>query len=162
VVKARYVVLLISMLTFFGGYSQQVKVYQSFDDFQPLLQHRNDTTYVINFWATWCKPCVEEMPGFLALDEKYRNEKFKLILASLDFENKIESKVIPYMKKNNIEAEVVLLADPKVNVWIDKVNNDWVGSIPATVIYNKDFYFFREGMLSFEELDEIITNNIKP
>ncbi len=161
-VKARNIVLLISMLSFLTGHSQQVRVYQHFDDFRPLLQQQNDTTYVINFWATWCKPCVEEMPGFLALDEKYRNGKFKLILTSLDFENNIKSKVIPYIEKNDIEAEVVLLSDPKVNVWIDKVNKDWVGSIPATVIYNKDFYFFREGMLSFEELDEIITNNIKP
>ena len=145
-----------------AGFSQEVKVFHSYADFEPILNNPNDTTYVINFWATWCKPCVEEMPGFIALDNKFRDKKFKLILTSLDFETQIETKVKPFIKNNDIHAEVIVLADTKAHEWIDKVNKEWVGSIPATIIYNKDFYFFKEDMLSFEELNEIITNNLKP
>ena len=152
--------LLLFILIIHTAFSQDIKVYESFEEFEPLLHNENDTTYVINFWATWCKPCVEEMPGFVQLDEKFRDEKFKLILTSLDFETHLNSKVKPFVEKNGIKAEVVLLADSKAHEWIDKVDKDWAGSIPITIIYNKDFYYFKEGMLSYNELDELITNNL--
>ena len=158
----KWLASVVILLTFsFGLNAQDVRIYETFDEFEPLLKNQNDTTYVINFWATWCKPCIEEMPGFLKLDDKFRNEKFKLILTSLDFDSQIESKLKPYIRDNNIKADVVLLADSKAHTWIDRVNEDWSGSIPITIVYNKDFYFFREGMLSFEELNELITNNLK-
>ena len=161
-VRIKLLAATLFLLAAVSGLSQEVRVYSSFDDYRHILQNRNDTTYVVNFWATWCKPCVEEMPGFLALDDKYREKQFKLILTSLDFEKGIESKVHPYILNNDIQTEVVLLSDPKVHNWIDRVNPEWVGSIPATVIYNRDFYLFREGMFTFEELDTIITNNLIP
>jgi thiol-disulfide isomerase/thioredoxin len=140
--------------------AQHVKVYETFDEYESVLKTRNDTTYVVNFWATWCKPCVEEMPGFIKLDEEFRDKKFKLVLTSLDFDNQLESKVKPYIRENDIKAEVVLLADSKAHLWIDRVDKNWNGSIPATIIFNKDFYFFKEGMLSYNELNEIITKNL--
>jgi hypothetical protein len=83
-----------------------------------------------------------------------------MILVSLDFETQVESKVIPFIKERNIEAEVVVLADSKQHQWIDKVHPDWSGSIPITLIHNKDFAYFKEGTLTYEELNELITNNI--
>ena len=158
----RYFTLLVTfILTIHLAFSQEVKIYESFEEFEPLLHNENDTTFVINFWATWCKPCIEEMPGFIQLDEKFRDKKFKLILTSLDFEKQLNSKVKPFIEENDIKAKVVLLADSKAHEWIDKVDKEWSGSIPITIIYNKDFYFFKEGMLSYNELDEIITNNLK-
>lgn len=158
----KYLTLLVTFIVVAQfGIAQDIKVYESFEDFEPLLHNENDTTYVINFWATWCKPCVEEMPGFIELDEKFRNEKFKLILTSMDFETQINSHVKPFIEKNNIKSEVVLLADSKAHEWIDKVDENWSGSIPITIIYNKDFYYFKEGMLSYNELEELITNNLK-
>ena len=141
---------------------QQVKVYSDFNDFEPLLHKENDTTYVINFWATWCKPCVEEMPGFLELNKKYESRKFRMILVSLDFENYLQTKVIPFIREHKITADVVLLDAPGQNKWIDRVNKSWSGAIPITIIYNRDFYFFREGTITFEELNEIITKNLQP
>jgi thiol-disulfide isomerase/thioredoxin len=161
-IRIKLLTLAVGIMTFLFGTAQEVTVFEHFEDYQHLLNQKNDTTYVINFWATWCKPCVEELPGFLEIDNKFRGQKFKMILTSLDFEQQIDSKLIPYIQNNDIEARVVLLTDPGTNVWINKVNEEWVGSIPATVIYNKDFYFFREGMLSYDELNELITNNIIP
>lgn len=139
---------------------QEIKVYQNFDDFEPLLHQKNDTIYVVNFWATWCKPCVEELPFFQQLNQKYRDKKFKMILVSLDFEKNIDSKVKPFIKERDIKAKVVLLADSQQYKWIDRVNKDWSGSIPITIIYIKDFYFFKEGQMDFNTLNEIITKHI--
>lgn len=141
--------------------SQEIKVYPTYDEFEPLLQQKNDTTYVINFWATWCKPCVQELPGFQEINHKFKGKKFKMILVSLDFETHLNSKVKPFVKEKDIHAEVILLADPKQYKWIDRVDKNWGGSIPATIIYNKDFYLFRGGSMTFDELNEIITKNIK-
>lgn len=159
---ARYLSILAFALFSLQGTGQEVKVYEYYDDLKPLLSRTNDTTYVVNFWATWCKPCVKEMPAFLALDKKFRDQKFRMILVSLDFETQVESKLKPYIRENDIAAEVVLLTDPKTHLWIDQVSADWSGSIPFTRIFNQEFEFFREGTLTFEELDQIITNNIIP
>lgn len=143
-----------------GLTAQQVPVY-NFGQLEPLLNKRNDTTFVINFWATWCKPCVKEMPDLLKADQKFKNEKFKLILVSLDFDIHLESKVLPFINKYDIESEVILLNDNKQHLWIDKVNKDWSGAIPITIVFNEDFYFFREGEITFDELNELITKNLK-
>lgn len=157
----KYIFLSILFLLFINVYGQEIKVYDQFSDFEPLLQKSNDTTYVVNFWATWCKPCVKELPEFQALNKKFKDQKFKMILVSLDFKNQVETKVKDFIREREIQAEVVLLADSKQHLWIDKVNPEWSGSIPVTLIYNNNFNFFKEGSVTFEELNELITNNIK-
>jgi len=66
-------------------YAEGIPVYEKFEDMEPLLRLQNDTTYVVNFWATWCKPCIKEIPYFKELDSTYKDQKFKLLLVSLDF-----------------------------------------------------------------------------
>ena len=117
------------------------------------FQKKNDSIYVINFWATWCKPCVKELPAFEKLAQDYSDKNVKILLVSLDFSDKIESQVVPFIKKNNIQSEVVLLDDADANSWIPKVSSDWSGAIPATVIYNKNTRTFYERSFTFEELE---------
>jgi len=134
-----------------------VVVYEKFDDIEPLFQIDSDTTYLINFWATWCKPCVEELPYIEALNGEYSDKKFKNILLSLDNKKHIDSKLIPFLNKNEIESNVVLLADGKFNDWIDRVDNRWSGAIPITYIYNKKHrLFFEQSFESAQELIDII------
>ncbi len=139
--------------------AQVIKVV-NFEEFQPIIQKNNDTTYVINFWATWCIPCVKELPYFEDINSEFKDRKFKMILVSLDFKSQMESSLIPFIEKKNIESEVILLSDPDANTWISMVNEDWTGSIPATIIYNKDHYSFTEGSLTYNELKETITKYI--
>jgi thiol-disulfide isomerase/thioredoxin len=157
----RYTTIALFILLVQSSFGQNVKVYNHFEEFKPLLQQRNDTTYVVNFWATWCKPCVEEMPFFLDLNKKFSKEKFKMILVSLDFEKNLDSKVKTFIKNHGIKAEVVLLTDTKQYEWIDEVNQEWSGSIPVTIIFNKNFYFFKEGSIDYDKLNEIITKQLK-
>lgn len=120
---------------------------------EELLTKNNDTTYVVNFWATWCRPCIKELPVFEKLNADYSEKKVKVVLVSLDFPDKIEKQVIPFMDKNNIQSEVVLLDDPDSNSWIPKISKDWSGAIPVTIIYKGDSREFYERSFTFEELD---------
>ncbi len=131
----------------------ELKIYEKFDDLAPLLSLQNDTTYVINFWATWCKPCVAELPLFEKLTEENKNKKFKTILVSLDFPKQIETRLLPFIEKNKLQSQVVVLADKKEQIWIDKVDKNWDGAIPVTLVYKKNKRKFVYGEVhDYEEL----------
>ncbi|WP_066630373.1 TlpA family protein disulfide reductase [Labilibacter marinus] len=132
-------------------FAQEVKEL-NFKELKPYLNKNTDTVYVVNFWATWCKPCIEELPHFLQTAEELKQEKVKFLFVSLDFASHKTSRLIPFMKKHHVYEEVVLLNDPDGNSWIDLVNKDWSGGIPATIIYKKEDRAFHEGQLSYDEL----------
>lgn len=125
----------------------------------PLLHKNNDTTYVVNFWATWCGPCVKELPYFEQLNKEGASKKIKVVLVSLDFSKQYETKLIPFLKKHQLSSQVVVLNDSDSNVWIDKISPDWSGAIPATLVFKGEKREFYEQ--SFESVDELnaITHN---
>lgn len=127
-----------------------------FSGIEKLLKKKNDTTYVVNFWATWCVPCVEELPNFEKLNADYKDKKVKVILVSIDFPKMVESNLLPFIKKHNLKSEVVHLNDPDANSWINKVDPSWSGAIPATVIYKNDKRNFYEKSFAFEELEAAV------
>lgn len=125
----------------------KLAIYDNFEQLEHIFQYENDTTYVINFWATWCKPCVAELPYFDDLYKEYKGEKLKIILVSLDFPKQIETKLKPFIKNNNVLPEVKMLKDSDINRWGEKVSEEWDGAIPITLIYNKDKRLFVSGEL---------------
>jgi thiol-disulfide isomerase/thioredoxin len=139
--------------------NEEIEVYD-FAGLESLLRTDDDRTYVVNFWATWCKPCIEELPYFEALQAEHGDE-VKVILVSLDFPDKLESQLKPFVEKRNIKAQVALLDDPYENEWIPKVDESWSGAIPATLIFNKSKRVFYEGSFTQESLNEEIIKFIK-
>ncbi|MCX6276380.1 MAG: TlpA disulfide reductase family protein [Bacteroidetes bacterium] len=149
------------LILFISGIQPQILNAQpkivKFSTIDSLLHHRSDSLLVINFWATWCKPCVSELPYFEELKKNYSSEKVKLILVSLDFKREFESRVKPFIEKNNIASEVLLLDEPDYNSWIDKVDATWSGAIPATVVIaGSKKMFFEKEFISYAELENII------
>lgn len=130
----------------------ELEVYD-FDGFKKFLNKKGDTIYVINFWATWCAPCVKELPSFEKLNAKYKNKNVKVILVSLDFPHLYEKKLKPFILKNKLKSKVIALDDADMNTWIPQVNASWSGSIPATIIYKNDTSEFFEQSFTFEELE---------
>lgn len=134
--------------------SLAVEVYD-FEGFQKFLNDKNGKTYVINFWATWCAPCVKELPYFEKLQKKYSDKNVQVILVSLDMPKMYETHLIPFIKKRKLESKIIALDDPNQNEWIPKVDRSWSGAIPATYIYKENNSRFIESSLDFEELEEI-------
>ena len=150
-------VFLLSFGAFAETQAQQVEVQTlDFENFEPLLHKNNDTIYVINFWASWCVPCIKELPDFEKLNVKYADKNFKMILVSLDFKSAIDSKLIPFILEKDLKASVLLLHAPDANAWINKVDPRWSGAIPATLIYKNEFRLFHEGGFTYSELDKIV------
>ena len=156
-VKIILILLLISVSI--CGQNQSIKVVD-FNGLEPFLHRSGDTTYIVNFWATWCAPCVKEMPDFQKVVEKYRDNKVSFLFVSLDMPSTIESRLLPFITDHGITSQVVLLDDPDSNLWIDKVDNNWSGSIPATLIYTNHTREFYEKALRFSELDSIIQTKL--
>jgi thiol-disulfide isomerase/thioredoxin len=132
-----------------------------FDELYSKIDLSVDKTYVINFWATWCAPCVKELPYFEEVNKKYKDKNTEVILVSLDFPSQIKSKLKPYLKKNNIKSKVILLDDSKMNTWVPKVSEQWDGGIPATLIVNPTNYNFYPKPFKKEELYFEINKAIK-
>lgn len=129
-----------------------------FDEFQQRLPTNADQLVVVNFWATWCKPCVKEMPYFNSLSQQYADDPtLKVILVSLDMETQMQSRVLPFIKERKLHPEVWLLDDPDANRWIDLVDPSWSGAIPATLFYKGESKkFFQQSFYSVSELEAII------
>lgn len=132
--------------------SIDLEVY-TFDEFSKFLNKKDDRVYVINFWATWCAPCVKELPYFEKIKKEYEGENVEVLLVSLDFPHLYETKLKPFIVSKKLKSKVVALDDPDMNSWIPKVDSTWTGSIPATMIYKNNARNFFEQSFTYDELN---------
>ncbi len=118
----------------------------------------NDTVYVLNFWATWCGPCVEELPSFEKLNQAYADRKVKVILISTDFKRNVENVVKPFVQRKNLKSEVVFMDESNPNNFINLVDTTWSGAIPATLILSKrkNSVQFFEKKMTYEDLEAAV------
>jgi thiol-disulfide isomerase/thioredoxin len=139
----RFLLLIIAFFLSFQSFSQNVSVIK-ITDLENRINNSSDTTYVVNFWATWCVPCVKELPDFDSIAKSYK-EKIKVLYITLDFKEDLNSKVLPFLKKRPLHSEVMLLDEVNGNYFIPKISEQWTGAIPATLILNnkkmhREFY----------------------
>lgn len=159
-------ILLIAVLFIIGPVKGQSTLEKDlkvvdYKEFEPYLNSSDGKVKVVNFWATWCRPCIKELPYFDALT-KTHSEEVEVILVSLDLKKHIDSKLIPFLEKNPLQSEVVVLVDPHENEWIPKVDEKWSGSLPATLIIAGDQRIFFEGSLEEEQLLAELQPYLKP
>jgi thiol-disulfide isomerase/thioredoxin len=127
-------------------------------DLEKLIAEKSGDIHIINFWATWCAPCVKEIPLFEKLTAEGRpNVKVTLVSLDLDLDPNPE-KVYKFVARKKIRSRVVLLDAADPNSWIDKIENTWSGALPATLVINH-----KTGKRKFigkaieeEELDKIL------
>jgi thiol-disulfide isomerase/thioredoxin len=134
----------------------------TYSELKPLLNTIDNKTYVINFWATWCAPCVKELPAFEKLKEQYVEMNVEVLLVSLDFPKQKEKKLIPFINKKKIQSKVVLLDDVNEDYWIKEINDKWSGAIPATLIYNANSRKFYEQSFDYTTLEDELKIFLNP
>ncbi|MDN4166784.1 TlpA disulfide reductase family protein [Cytophagales bacterium LB-30] len=133
--------------------AQEAVTIVKFEDLHKELSAQSDSATVINFWATWCKPCVKELPYF---EEYHRaHPEVRMLLVSLDFSEEVE-KVNTFLAKKKITIPVVLLDETDYNSFIDKIEPTWSGAIPATIFLRGKKRIFVEHELVEGEIDLLI------
>lgn len=157
----------IAVLTLFvfalvtGVYGQDVQAYKA-ERLMKRLAANEDTLYIVNFWATWCGPCIKELPEFDKLADKYKGQPVKILLVSLDFKNNYPVKIQKFINKRKLAHEVLWLDESKPNEFIPKITNEWQGSIPATLLYYKKSSWNKlyEGMVASEQITVLVDKQL--
>ena len=116
------------------------------------------TPLIINFWATWCKPCLEELPYFEKEVDEHSKDSVKLLLVSLDFKEAFPQGISTFAKKWKIKGQIFWLNETNADYFCPKIDPKWSGAIPATLfINNKTGYrHFVEAQISHEKLKKEI------
>ena len=127
-----------------------------FDAVEAMLQPEDNKITVINFWATWCAPCIKEMPYFEQVLAE-RNPEINLHFISLDYADQ-KDRVETFIERKGIQGDVVILDELDYNSWIDKVEPTWSGAIPATLFLNASTgeRIFVESTLTHDEINQFI------
>src|SRR5690606_13934075 len=134
--RIRFVILAIVALLLSASRlldAQDIKVIK-FNSLEKIMNANAAEVQVINFWATWCAPCIKELPLFEALN-KQNDSGIKVTLISMDFADQV-GRVKEFAKRRNLTTEILLLDEIDYNAWIDKVDPSWSGAIPATLVIN--------------------------
>ena len=97
----------------------------------------SDSVLVVSFWATFCKPCLEELPYIQSISKKMKGAGVKLLLVSLDLPEAFPKAISSFAKTNNYTAPVVWLNETNADYFCPKVDKAWSGAIPTTLIINK-------------------------
>lgn len=140
-----------------AAYSQDVSVIK-LHDLERRLGNTSDTTYIVNFWATWCSPCVKELPDFDSITKTYAARQVKVLLVTMDFKEDRDTKVLPFVARKQLRSEVFLLDETNGNYFIPKISDKWSGALPATLVVNnkKKYRNFYEQKLNYAFLQKEI------
>jgi thiol-disulfide isomerase/thioredoxin len=134
--KLTFVVLLFA--GHFTALGQDVKIITTQDEMKSILEANKGSVTLVNFWATWCPPCVKEFPEILKLYRDYREKGFKLIFVSLDDASETDSKLKPFLLKQGVDFVSYQGIFPKPEELTDAIDKNWGGEIPVTYIYDKE------------------------
>ena len=149
--------ILVCLVCVYANINAQTTAVYKIDGLLKRIHNSSDTTYIVNFWATWCKPCVAELPEFEKLHTaKYHN--VKVLLICMDFKEELNKKVKTFLDKNKYTAEVILLDEVNGNDFINKISEKWSGAIPATLVTKRNPWSneFIEGKITAEKLAAMI------
>ncbi len=129
---------------------------------EKLINQRNDRILLINVWATWCIPCREEFPDLVSLFDEYENRDVDIVGISVDYPDEIDSKILPFLQSQQVNFPVYLQNFEKQEDFINFLNTDWSGALPASFVYDTagEQKLFLLGKQSYEELVTAIESEL--
>jgi thiol-disulfide isomerase/thioredoxin len=135
----------------FFVFSQKINLI-TIDQLNDRINKGKDTTYVINFWATWCVPCIKEMPAFEKFEQNFKAEKIKVLLISVNFKSELNNSVLSFIKSKNLKSEIFLLDEKDPQEYINRIDSSWSGAIPSTLFIKNEKHIFFEKDLTYDDL----------
>lgn len=121
----------------------------SIEEVKALIASEDEQVKVLNFWATWCRPCIQELPYFENAHKAFTESEAKVYLIAI--EDELE-KVQAFIQKKGITAEVWLLDEKDPNDWIPQIYEKWGGDIPVTIFVHQGEMLFHQGIYPEEKL----------
>src|SRR5579871_4360253 len=131
--KRIFSVLIIGILLS-SAKAQEIKK-MKIDELENYIAHC-DHPLIVNFWATFCGPCMREMPYFQSITEKYKDKNVELILVSLDLPSYYPAKISSFAKEKNISSTIIWLDETNADYFCPKIDKKWSGGIPSTLFIN--------------------------
>ena len=113
---------------------------------------------IVNFWATYCVPCIAEIPYFQEKAKQYKDKGVKLLLVSLDMKDAYPKKINTIAKKLKLNPPIYWLDESNADYFCPKVDSAWSGALPSSLFINNHTGYrkFFEDELSKEKLDKEI------
>lgn len=131
-------ILLLLLISSYGSSYSQVLLPADKNVLDSIRTANRENVILINFWATWCRPCTEEFPDLMKLYKNYRDKNFKIIFISLDFGDNLGDKTKAFLKKQGVDFVTYYNNFTKDEDLINYISKDWEGSIPGTFIYSNN------------------------
>ncbi len=107
------------------------------DGLRRLIHERAGRILLLNIWATWCKPCVEEFPGLIRLQQTYQDSLVDIIAISVDYPDEVASKILPFLDSLGVSFTVFVADIPKPEDFIKTLDPAWSGAVPATFVFDR-------------------------
>lgn len=161
----KFIILFFAFVLTFGTgivNAQDVKPLSVIKDMDELMETNKGKVVLVNFWATWCKPCVHEFPDLVKLYGNYKDKGFVVLFISVDVPDDLDSKVIPFLENQNVDFATYYNNFEKPEELINYIDKKWEGAIPSTYIYDKDGNLTQHilGSTSYEEFEKAIQKNL--
>jgi thiol-disulfide isomerase/thioredoxin len=149
-------IVVLSIITS-AAYGQRIESVK-LADLQKIIHSSSERILVINFWATWCAPCIKEIPLFEKLHLESKEVEVLLVSMDYDLDPNIQ-KVEKFQFRKKIQSRILFLMETDPNAWIEKIDKRWSGALPATLVINskngKREFVQRE--LEEGDLEKIVT-----
>jgi thiol-disulfide isomerase/thioredoxin len=152
--------IIVSGFTFLAAvisFGQEIKS-MKIADLEKIIAESN-RPMIVNMWATWCKPCIEELPYFIEETKKHQKDSIQLLLVSLDFKEEFPFGISTFAMKRNITAPIFWLDETNADYFCPRIDKNWSGAIPATLFVNNKTGYkkFIESQLSHDKLKKQIS-----
>jgi thiol-disulfide isomerase/thioredoxin len=144
---------IISFLLFSIGVEAQIKAIKITDLEKTIKESK--TPMIVNFWATYCVPCIEEIPYFQEMAKKYKSKGVSLLLVSLDLKAAYPAKINAMAKKLKLTTPIVWLNETNADYFCPVVDSSWSGGLPASLFVNNvaGYRKFYEDEISKQKLE---------